>query len=74
MLNYLSIQLDAKSKINIVQQKGQCITCILTRSCMIFFRFFRSTNAFLLLHARLEELSLLKVLSIRSISLSSIKL
>ena len=34
--NYLSIQLGANSNKNVVQQKGQCITYILTRPCMIF--------------------------------------
>ena len=39
-LLFLSIQLGAKSSKNVVQQKGQRITYILTRPCMIFFRFF----------------------------------
>ena len=50
--NYVSIQPSAKSNKNVVQQKGQSITYILTRPCMIPFRLFRSENAFLSLHAR----------------------
>ena len=38
--NNLSIELGAKSNKNVVQQKGQRIAYILTRPCMIFFRFF----------------------------------
>ena len=63
-LNYLSVQLGAKSNKNVVQKKGQHITYILTRPCMMFFRFFRSKNVFLSLHAWKGEPSLLKVLSI----------
>ena len=38
--NYLFIQFGAKSNKNLVHQKGQRITYILTRPCMIFSSFF----------------------------------
>ena len=50
--NYLSIQLCAKSNKKVVQQKGQRITYILTRPCMIFLGFSEVKDAFLSLHAR----------------------
>ena len=70
----MSIQLAAKSNKNVIQQKSQRITYILTRPCMIFLGFSEVKNAFLSLHARKRESSLWKVLSIRSISLSLIRL
>ena len=51
-LLFLSIQVGAKSNKNVVQQKGQRITYILTRPCMIFLGFSEVKNAFLSLHAR----------------------
>ena len=43
----LSVQLSAKSNKNVAQQKGQCITYILTRPCLIFLRLSLAEFAFL---------------------------
>ena len=53
--NYLSIQVGAKSNKNVVQQKGQRITYILTISCMIFFRFFISTKCFSIVTCKVKR-------------------
>ena len=64
-----------KSNENVVQQKVQRITHIFTRPCMIFLGLFEVKNALLSLHVRYGgEPSLLKVISIRSISLDLITL
>ena len=49
--NYISPTSSGDNK-NVVQQKGQHITYILTRPCMIFLGFSEVKNAFLSLHAR----------------------
>ena len=62
------------NRMKIVQQTGQRIKYILTRPHMIFLYFSKVKSAFLSLRARLKEHSLCKVVTIRSISLSLIKL
>ena len=71
----MSIQLGAKSNKYVIQQKRSAYHIHFDKTMHDIFSVFFSEvkNAFLSLHARLGEPSLLKVLSIKSISLSLIK-